>query len=186
MKIIRKSSSAEMILEWLKAELISSRFSSDLKNAIKELGTDENIITNADLDSTEENEKRLSILKKYRGWFELDVDTYDWQLAELDQDEAGKLKYIDYDYWNELSSQTGLVEKAAQNVKQGMVVFNVPNDAMLSIAKAAESGGDFPPIIVVSKKDEGEIIEGHLRATGYVLAGSVSKPLNAIVGIPRV
>lgn len=149
---------------------------------MKELDVDESVVTNADLNNSDENEKRLDTLKKYRSWFELDVDAYHWQLAELDQNEVGSCKYIDYDYWNELSNQTRLVKKAAQNVKDGVVIFDVPNDAIFSIAKAVESGEAFPPIIVVSENDEDKIIEGHLRATGYVLADSVSGPLSAIVG----
>lgn len=176
-----------MILEWLRAELASIRFSSDLKRALKEANTDEKIITQADITSDDENKKRLSIIKNYRGWFETDVDSYDWQLVELNQNEVGQLKYIDYDYWNELSSNTRLVKEATENVRKGVVIFDVPNDNFHAVADAVASGHDFPPIIVIRNTDGAhEIVEGHVRATGYALADNVIRPLVAIVGISKL
>ena len=49
MRVLQKSSEDEMILEFLKAEYTSVRFSSMLKNVLWDFGCDRNIIFSADL-----------------------------------------------------------------------------------------------------------------------------------------
>lgn len=187
MKTIRNSSPAEATLEWLKAELNSDRFRSGLDTALLKLSSDEKIITDADLTNENENQTRWNILKSYRDWLDKDFEDYEWELVELDQADVSELRYIDYSYWNELSDGTQKVGVAAANVTDGKVVFDVPNDKFFSVAEAVDNGLGFGPIIVVlsSDKQEGELLEGHLRATGYVMAKQRSKPLRAIRGTPR-
>ncbi len=187
MEIIRKSTAEEATLEWLKAEMNSARFSDDLHAAVEALGYDEKLITVADMTNMQDNESRWGILKKYRNWIERDFSDYDWQIVQLDHGEVGNLKYIDYSYWNELSDGTRRVGRAAMNVAEGKIVFDVPHDRFHSVAKLVEDGTSLPPIIVVSNGDdnEGEILEGHLRATGYALARQTVKPLRAVWGMLR-
>ena len=184
MKTITTSSPQEAVLEWLKAELNSARFSSDLHIALQKLDCDEKIITEARLDDSQENETRWQVLKTYRTWLDRDFTDYEWQLVELSCQEVAGLSYIDYSYWNELSDNTRKVGQAVKNVASEKMVFDVPNDGFFSVAKGVEAGVSLPPIIVVSDQDEhqGEILEGHLRATGYVLARQTSKPLRVIWG----
>jgi hypothetical protein len=184
MIIIAKSSSAEMVLEWLKAELLSRRFKLDLQKALQKLGKSESIITEANLSNQNENKVRLAILKEYRGWLDLNVEDYDWSRVELDRRDVSNLSYIDYDYWNELSGSTGFVKGAVENIKKGIVVFDVPNDNFYSVAGVVEADQALPPIILTSSEDGAcKILEGHLRATGYALAKVLSKPLSAVLGI---
>ncbi len=184
METIKKSSAEEATLEWLKAELNSERFSGDLRNAIKSLGYDESIITEAQLTSRSENEARWRILKSYRTWLDRDFDNYEWEQVELSREEVANLNYIDYSYWNELSGQTHKVGRAATNVAEGKIAFEVPNDRFFAVAEAVAAGTSLPPLVVVSGDDlsTGEILEGHLRATGYMLAQQTPHPLIAIWG----
>lgn len=184
MKVVKKSSGDEATLEWLKAELNSLRFSEDLHTALEALGYDENIITSADLDNEQENEIRWRILKSYRSWLDRDFNNYQWEEVELSREEVSDLSYIDYSYWNELSNGTRKVGRAAMNIIAGKIVFNVPNDRFFSVAKLVEAGTTFLPIIIVSDQTNpsGEILEGHMRATGYVLAEQAKQPLKAILG----
>lgn len=184
MKTITKSSPEEAVLEWLKAELRSDRFSGDLKSAIKELDDNETTITKANLHDKQENEIRWKILKSYRTWLKINFYDYEWYQVELSSVDVKKLNYIDYSYWNELSDYTRKVGRAAENVADGREVFDVPNDRFYSVAKDIENGISLPPIIIVSNYDinQGEIIEGHLRATGFVLAQVTERPLKAIWG----
>ena len=46
MKIIRSTNEAEMILEFLKGEICSSRFNNNLINVLEQLGLNKNIIIN--------------------------------------------------------------------------------------------------------------------------------------------
>ena len=48
---IRESNEAEVILEFLKGEIKSNRFSENLNGVLKELNLDEKIITCADLNN---------------------------------------------------------------------------------------------------------------------------------------
>lgn len=123
-------------------------------------------------------------MKEYRSWLDRDFKNYDWNEVELSREEVNELNYIDYSYWNELSDGTRKVGRAAKNVLDGKVVFDVPHDRFYSVAKAVETGAALPPIIVVSENNSevGEIIEGHLRATGYSLAKQANLPLRAIWG----
>ena len=65
---IRESNEAEVILEFLKGEINSNRFSENLNGVLKELNLDERIITCADLNNKEENIRRLEIMHKFRGY----------------------------------------------------------------------------------------------------------------------
>ena len=49
MRVLQKSSEDEMILEFLKAEYTSVRFSSTLKDVLWDFGCDRNIIFSADM-----------------------------------------------------------------------------------------------------------------------------------------
>lgn len=184
MKIVRDSSVDEAVLEWLKAELDSERFGGDLRAALARAQCDETIIRAADLHDAQANQKRWRILTDYRDWLDRDLNDYDWQWVELDQNEVGSLDYINYSYWNELSDNTRKVKRAAANIANGKVVFDVPNDRFWAVAQAVEAGGALPPIIVVSGPGDtpGEILEGHVRATGYVLARQTVRPLTAVWG----
>ena len=55
MEVVRKSSENEMILEFLKGELNSNRFNSDLNDSLNKLNVDSNIISNGDLSNEDEN-----------------------------------------------------------------------------------------------------------------------------------
>lgn len=184
MKVIRNSSLDEAVLVWLQAELTSDRFKNDLQKSLDKYELSTQIITNPDLSDKSENGLRLKVLKDYRDWFEDDVYIYDWKLVELAVDDVQALHYIDYSYWNELSDNTHLVGVASENVKRGKVVFDVSNAHFFDIAKAVETGAQFAPIIVLEREQGPEIIEGHARATGYLLADNVTKPLQAVIGTP--
>jgi hypothetical protein len=184
MKVIRNSSPDEAVLIWLQAELVSKRFQDDLQKSLDKYGLSTQIITDPNLSDTSENDWRLKVLKDYRDWFEDNVYTYDWKLVELAVDDVKALRYIDYSYWNELSDNTHLVGVAAENVKRGKVVFDVSNAHFFDIAKAVETGAQFAPIVVLKREQGLEIVEGHARATGYLLADNVTKSLQAVIGTP--
>jgi len=180
MKLLRDASEDEMILTFLKGELKSSRFGNDVKNALAELSADEKLITEGDLSNDTQNELRKKALGICRGYpdreiFENYPKNVKWSFVQFDAEDIEKLRYIDYDYWNELSSDTSKPTDAADNIRKGITVFNVPND---NFFKAAEAIGKtaFPPVIALSCDDEMLIlIEGHVRATAYALKeGSLS------------
>ena len=62
MKIVRKSSEEEMILEFLKGEINSERFNEKLNVILKKLNVDSSIIESGNIVSNTENLLRLKIM----------------------------------------------------------------------------------------------------------------------------
>ena len=126
---IRESNEAEVILEFLKGEINSNRFSENLNGVLKELNLDERIITCADLNNKEENIRRLEIMHKFRGYPNEDMfnnfpKITRWELSKFDSLDLNNCYFIDYDYWNELSNNTSLPKEAAKNVLKGVYNYN--------------------------------------------------------------
>ncbi len=187
MQIIRNSSPQEAVLSWLQAELNSKRFQIDLRASLKKFNAPQSLIIVPNLDDQQENALRYKILKEYRNWFNDDMDSYDWSVIDLYLSDVEQLEYIDYSYWNELSDNTHKVKPAANNIRGGKVVFDVPNDNYWLVAKEMELGKYFAPIIILKDGTNlsSKIVEGHVRATGYALADKPPKALRAIQGIMR-
>lgn len=172
MKIIRNSNENEMILDFLKGEIESTRFNNELLNTLKELKIDKNIIINGDLNNKNDNKIRLEIMKLYRGYpnkelFENFPKIYKWEYCKLSQHDINHIYYIDYDYWNLLSNNTSSPIEAVKNIKNGIEIFDVPNKPFLDGVKYAEKN-TFPPLVLITCNSEKYlIIEGHSRMTIY-------------------
>ena len=172
MKLIRKTNEAEMILEFLKGELNSKRFNEDLKNAINELGLDSSIILNGNIEDEQENNDRLKIMKKFRGYpdeelFERFPNIEEWKFLELNESDIDNIYYIDYDYWNELSNGTSKPVEAAKVIKSGKEIYEVSNQPFLDGVEYNKTN-KFPPVILITCNNEKYlIIEGHSRMTVY-------------------
>lgn len=172
MKLIRKTNEAEMILEFLKGELNSKRFNEDLNNAINELGLDSSIILNGNIEDEQENNDRLKIMKKFRGYpdeelFEIFPNIEEWKFLELNESDIDNIYYIDYDYWNELSNGTSKPVEAAKVIKSGKEIYEVSNQPFLDGVEYNKTN-KFPPVILITCNNEKYlIIEGHSRMTVY-------------------
>ena len=172
MEEVRKSNENEMVLEFLKGELNSNRFNSDLDKTLNELNVDSNIISSGDLSNEEENSLRLKIMKKYRGYpdsllFENFPKILEWKLMKLDKDDINNIYYIDYDYWNLLSNDTSSPLEAVKNIKMGKEIFGVSNQPFLDGVNYLKSNS-FPPVILITCNDKRYlIVEGHSRMTIY-------------------
>ena len=172
MKLIRKTNEAEMILEFLKGELNSKRFNEDLNNAINELGLDSSIILNGNIEDEQENNDRLKIMKKFRGYpdeelFERFPNIEEWKFLELNESDIDNIYYIDYDYWNELSNGTSKPVEAAKVIKSGKEIYELSNQPFLDGVEYNKTN-KFPPVILITCNNEKYlIIEGHSRMTVY-------------------
>ena len=172
MKLIRKTNEAEMILEFLKGELNSKRFNEDLNNAINELGLYSSIILNGNIEDEQENNDRLKIMKKFRGYpdeelFERFPNIEEWKFLELNESDIDNIYYIDYDYWNELSNGTSKPVEAAKVIKSGKEIYEVSNQPFLDGVEYNKTN-KFPPVILITCNNEKYlIIEGHSRMTVY-------------------
>lgn len=174
MNLIKDTTENEMILEFLKGELNSVRFNSNLLNVLKQNNISRNIIENGDINNSIQNNQRLEVMSKYRGYPNKDIfnnfpNNINWKFVQFEKDDINKINYIDYDYWNELSNNTSLATEAAKTINKGIEIYQVSNKSFLDGIKYLESNL-FPPIILITCNDKKFlIIEGHSRMTVYGL-----------------
>lgn len=190
MKILRESSENEMILEFLKAESASERFSEKLEKAMVELGFGEEIITKADLQNELQNAQRKKLLGVFRGYGEgrelferFPTRFTEWSLCSFSESDLENIRYIDYSYWNELSAGTGKPLAAADTIRKGVLIYDVSNDGFLRAAEYIKDGGTFPKLFFVTVDYESfVIVEGHQRMTAYALVPECFEEIEVIVG----
>ncbi len=196
MNILRKISENEMISEFLRAEISSTRFGKKILQELSKINQPKSLILKPDLDNNKENVFRKKIISEFRGYGEtkrekklifhnipLDIK---WYLVELTKKEFSKVKYIDDDYWRELSKGTRLPAKAASNLKSNRKAYGVSNKIFFNILNKIKNGEKFPLMIFVAKNRKSKIVilEGHARLTAYFLEPKyISNKINAIMGI---
>ena len=187
MEIIRNTNESEMILEFLKGEINSNRFNNELIKVLEQLNLNKDIIINGDISNQEENNNRLKIMSLFRGYpdkelFENFPIIDKWKFMKLSSEDINHIYYIDYDYWNELSSNTSSPIEAAKNINNGVEVYDVSNKPFLNGIKYLENNA-FPPVILITCNDERFlIIEGHSRMTIYGFNPSKLEGTYAYVG----
>ncbi len=189
MNIIKSSSEDEMILEYLRAEYRSERFSEEIKTAMKELLLNESIILSADLKSADENISRKKLLGEYRGYcqnrelFERFPQEITWSLCRFSRGDLNSIRYIKYSYWDELSRGTHSPLTAAQTIRDGVEIYNQSNAGCVKAAEYIKSGGKLPrPIFLTSDFEHFVIVEGHLRMTAFALVPECFNGIECFVG----
>lgn len=191
MRTVRPISEAEMVALFLATEYPAPRTHQHILQVLQREGWSPSIIEQPNLHDEQENAQRRSILGAYRGYgqptayfeglppdaqytdyfegFPLDVQ---WERAMLSKQELEQVKYIEYDYWVELSSGSRLPRDAARTILAGHKVFEVSNQGVLKMAAAFRAGARFPTLILVGKNRESPLVvlEGHMRLTAMFLA----------------
>lgn len=188
MKIIRNSSEEEMIACFLMGEISSNRFGKALEKTIKKLKYDKKIIECPNLDNPIENRNRKHILSEFRdydkneGLFENFPKINKYVIGEFEASDLDKIRYINYDYWNEISSGTGNPLIASENILTGKTVFDVDNEPFFDGANLLRSGVKFKPCIFLTADYKTFVIlEGHSRITCYALCPNAFNNTQAIV-----
>jgi hypothetical protein len=191
MRWLRPSSEAEMIALFLRTELHSTRWQDDLRVLMERAGLPDRAVTAPDLGDDAENRARLRLLTQQRGYgtrteiFEGFPDDVCWQWMVITPAELAGVRYIEYDYWVELSGGTRLAVDAARRIRAGVAPFGVPNDGLLRMAQAVAGGARFPSLILVTTGLGGDLVllEGHARLTAFMLARDRLPPeLEVLVG----
>ena len=189
MKILYQSSEEEMILEYLRAEISSERFSDDIQDTMKKLALDEKIISSADLKSDDENRKRRELLGSFRGYgrnqsmFERFPVIADWKLCSFSQKDLENIRYIHYSYWSELSGGTHLPVDAAERIRKGICIYGQSNEGFINAASYIRDGGTFPKMFFLTADFKSfVIVEGDLRMTVFAMAPDYFNDVEVIVG----
>lgn len=177
MRYIAEISEHEMVALFLKTEIESARWGPDIIQQLQRDNVARKIVDHPDITDPGENEYRLQLMGEFRGYrrnedlFESFPESVAWARVTLTQNELWQVKYIDYDYWIELSKGSRLAKDAAQTISAGEVIFEVPNDGFLALANALRYGAIFPELIVVRADEDSDLVvlEGHMRLTAYAL-----------------
>jgi hypothetical protein len=168
---------AEMVAMFLRAELASPRFEQAILAMLERDGRDRTIIDHPDLTEPADNRYRAQVLAEHRGYGR-DEDVFEsvppdvrWYRARATKVDLAQVRYIDYDYWTELSGGSRLAVDAAERIRQGIEAFRIGNGAFWYLADALKAGASFPELILVGSDERGPLVllEGHTRLTAYFL-----------------
>jgi hypothetical protein len=191
MRRLRASSEAEMVALFLRTELPAARFRDKLKALLDQAGLPERLITAPNMDDPAENQAREQLLTQYReygtraGLFDGFPHDVCWEWMAITPAELATVRYVDYDYWVELSGGTRLAADAAPRIRAGVAPFGVRSDGALVMAQEFAGGARFPPLILVRAGPSGGLVvlEGHVRLTAYMLCPDRLPPeLEVLVG----
>jgi hypothetical protein len=191
MRHIAEMSEHEMVALFLKTEIESPRWGPDIVRLLERDDIAREVVDYPDITNSNENEYRLRLMGEFRGYqrneglFEGFPKCVAWERVALTHNELWQIKYIDYDYWIELSKGSRLAIDAAQTISAGEVVFEVPNDGFLALANALRCGATFPELIVVRAGEDSDLVvlEGHMRLTAYALVPEgLPKELPIVLG----
>jgi hypothetical protein len=190
MKIIDKSSENEMIAIFLNGEIKSKRWLSQINEIIKKYKINKNIILNPNLNNNNENRLRKLVLKKFRGYNKKEIfkkfpKKIDWNWALLNKNDILKIKYITYDYWEELTNGTRYAKDSVININNNIEVFGVSNYNFIKLSEYIKNGNKIEPLIIlapVEKKENMIILEGHARLTAINLVIEYITEIKVLIG----
>jgi hypothetical protein len=194
MRVIRESSEAEMVAVFLHAELLSTRFRETVRRALERAGADEELVLSADLADERENALRREVLGTARGFGQRRAlfvgfpDDLRWKRVALTPSEVLAVRFIDYDYWVEISGGSRLPTDAARRIRAGVTVFGLPNDGFFAVADSFAVSSPPPLIAVGGGGPDLVLLEGHVRLTAFALRPELlPQELELLVGnSPRI
>lgn len=171
MRILRPATEDEVVAVFLRAELDSGRYSEVLRNLLERDGVDVEVVARPDVADPAANRYRRGVLDEYRG-FEQRIGLFggfpervDWHRAALSRDEVLDVRYIDWDWWLEISDDTRRPRVAADKIRRGEVPGATVEEHRLLLDVPQ------PELIVVTKpgRENLVVLEGHFRLTAYAM-----------------
>jgi hypothetical protein len=191
MRFVQRVSEDEMVAAFLRGEIGSPRYGRAILDLLRGDQLDRTLVDHPDLTDPAANGARRKILVEYRG-FGRDADVFTgfpddvrWYRALLSRQELTDVRYINYDYWNDLSGGSRLVVDAVRRIKNGIEIFGVSNAGIWHVAGLIAAGESLPEPILVGRDEQSPltILEGHTRLTAYLMAPeSLPDELPLIVG----
>ncbi len=185
---VAPATEAEMIAAFLRAEIPSSRYGKDILALLQRFGAPRRIVDEPNVNDSAENDLRRTVLAGYRGYprallftgFPADVT---WRRVRLEPDDFQQMRYARVsDSLIPLSSPSRLVTDGARNFSAG-----VPAAAKMAhiaaIVADIKQGATYDPLIAVQDRNGALVlVEGHSRATAYVIAGTTGTGIEALAG----
>jgi DNA phosphorothioation-dependent restriction protein DptG len=185
-RLIYRTTIDDMLAVFLKAEIASERFGEKIISQLGLGSKERSVVDTPDITNVVENAYRRQLLASYRAYVfeELPAHTQ-WYRAVLNRDEVMKIRYIDYDYWNEISDNTRLPIVATEAIRAGREIYGQSTQVFLDGAEKLRAGALFPELIVVGTSPEEQltVYEGHGRVTCYMLAPEcIPEALEVVAG----
>jgi hypothetical protein len=177
----------DVVRAFVLAELESPAHSKEYGDTLEQLGVTREYFT-ASISTDEGMQIARILLGAIRGYrqnhnvlrgFPTDVS---WRRVELVQEDLHLLKYVrDCPPWDVLSNRTRRVSDGARSV-HASAALEWPFDAVRAMAAQIRDGVVFRELIAVSDLAGGLVlVEGHTRATAYLLA-KVDRDVPAFIG----
>jgi hypothetical protein len=193
MRVLAPATEDDMVLLFLRAEIDSWRFSAALLEALTELGHDRSLVDHADTSDPEENAVRREALARARGYLRNKAvfnglpDDISWSWAMLTPDELAAVRYIDWDYWLDV---TGGTRRPADAIERMRNEWDSEGNDVCAIADSVARGSLPLEIIVLGRPPGGDLVvlEGHVRLSGLLLRpGNLPAEVRVLLGTsPRI
>lgn len=187
MDVVRSISADEMIAEFLKAELDSSRFRQGSLKALGMLGYDTSLLENPDTVDVPENQKRSKVLRLTRGWpdewlFAGFPENTTWHFVKMSQQKIRQCYRLKSR--PDMPEQDRLLANTARSLKKGEEVENIDSELIEQMVSKIKQQQFMPPSILVSEDFTSKtvLIEGHSRSTAYCFIDESCLPN----GIPAI
>ena len=192
MRKIKTIREDEMIAAFLYAELQSPRsMSKEIQAYLQRDGMSPRVILSPDLHNERENAYRRAVLGAYRGYgqgreyFQGFPEEMRWERVGLTRQELEPVKYIEYDYWVELSGGSRLARDGARRALAGIDVFGLSSQYFVDIAEALRQGAQFPTLIFVGRDEASFSHEGPVvgdptwrRWCQHIPSGKALRPIH--------
>jgi hypothetical protein len=168
-RVVAAATEDDMVAAFLRAKVGSPRFGPKLLAALAHQGLDRSVLQQPDTGDAVANAARCHILAAYRGYpdrevfTDLPADTV-WQWVTLTPKELLGVRYIDWDYWLEVTGGTRRPVDAIPRIGHS------PNCRELA---AEITAGRLPPELIIVGRPGGQdlvVLEGHVRLTTLVMA----------------
>jgi hypothetical protein len=191
MRLLHPITEDEMIATFLRAEFDSHRYGDKLRVLLARDGRSEDVLRRPDLDDVDANAYRRRLLDEHReyvrreGMFGGFPGRLEWFRATLDRDEVLEIRYINWDWWLELSGGSRRPRDAAGRIRAGLIL-GATAAGHEPLAAALQSGLPPPELIAVATRALAPLvlIEGHVRLTAYALFPDyLPRSLEIVLGV---
>jgi hypothetical protein len=183
MRVLAAATEDDMVATFLRAELGSSRHAGQVVAALAAEGLDRSLVERPDTADPAANAARRTVLAAYRDYpdggvfTDLPADT-EWLWAALGPEELLQVRYINWDYWIEVSGGTRRPLDAIPRIGDSPIYREIA---------AAVAGGRLPPALILIGRPPGidlVVLEGHVRLTALTMAIEHLPPeLTVLVGL---
>jgi len=164
MRVVAPASEDDMVAAFLRAEAGSPRFGPQVLAALAHEGLDRSMLEQPDTSDSAANAVRRRVLAAYRSYPEravftgLPADTV-WQWVALTRRELLSVRYIDWDYWLEVTAGARRPVDA---------IARIGHSRNFQELAAEIAAGRLPPELILVGRPGGDdlvVLEGHVRLT---------------------